>query len=253
MPETPTIGLLVCDHLDPVVRDAIGGDYQDLLFPDLLGPVGAELRLYEAVNGDLPADPFECDAWVTTGSRHSAMDEDPWIQRLGEFLGRIVESGRPLVAICFGHQLLAKAQGGRVVRSENGWGVGPKRFEVTGSPAWLAGQDDGFEVLMSHRDQVEVAPAGAEVFASADYCPIGGYTIGDSVISLQGHPEFVGELSEVLINRRREAIGDDVCDEALGRLHAEWSDSKIRSGVVTFLRDRLGYDMTTEPSGVSSR
>ena len=240
MPKRPTIGLLVCDHLDAEVVDVVGGDYDDLLFPQLLGPLHAELRCYDAVDGVLPVSPSECDAWVTTGSRHSAMDEDQWIINLGAFLVDVVESERPLVAICFGHQLLARAMGGAVVRAEQGWGIGPKRFVLSDPPDWLSEAGGTFEVLMSHRDQVVEVPVGARVFATSQYCPVGAYVIGENVFSVQGHPEFVASLSRILIERRRGLIDARVCDEALERLGGAWSDEEIKRGVVAFLDQRLG-------------
>ena len=168
------------------------------------------------------------------------MDEDQWIINLGAFLVDVVESKRPLVAICFGHQLLARALGGAVVRAMQGWGIGPKRFVLSDPPDWLSEAGGTFEVLMSHRDQVVEVPAGARVFATSQYCPVGAYVIGENVFSVQGHPEFVASLSRVLIERRRGLIDASVCDEALERLGGAWSDEEIKRGVVAFLDQRLG-------------
>jgi GMP synthase-like glutamine amidotransferase len=183
-----TVGLILCDHLDPGPA-AVAGDYPDL-FPAAFAPHGLELRVYEATLGELPEDLDECDVWMVSGSRRSAYEDEGWIAAVSDLIVRIEAARRPLAGICFGHQLTARALGGEVTRAEVGWGVGGRRFDVVAPAPWM---DDGdrFTLLMSHRDQVTRLPDGAEVVATAPYCPVGAYRIGDHVFCVQGHPEFV--------------------------------------------------------------
>ena len=106
-----TIGLLLCDHLDPDVADAVG-DYTEL-YPKAFGRVGVDLRIYEATLGELPTSIDECEGWITSGSRHSSYEDQPWIHALAELQRELAAARRPQVGICFGHQLLARALGGR--------------------------------------------------------------------------------------------------------------------------------------------
>jgi GMP synthase-like glutamine amidotransferase len=221
------IGLLLCDHLDPEVVDALA-DYTEL-YPQVLGPVGIELRIYEVTRGELPGAVDECDGWIVSGSRRSAYEDEGWIHAVGVFIREVVAAQRPLLGVCFGHQLIALSLGGEVVPAEAGWGVGTKSFDVVAGAPWLDPHVDRFRILMSHKDQVQRLPEGAEVLATATYCPVGAYRIGDHVFCVQGHPEFVPELSRLLIERRRGVLGDEVADAGLASLD-EPVDRELMAG-----------------------
>ncbi len=227
-----TVGLLLCDHLDPDVVEAVG-DYTDL-FPAAFSPAGVELRIYEATEGELPASTDECDAWITSGSRRSCYEDEGWIEDLHDLSRRLADERRPHVGVCFGHQLIARALGGEVTRAEVGWGVGAKTFRVCAPAPWMQPPPEEFTILMSHRDQVTRLPEGAEVVASADYCPVGAYRIDDHVFAVQGHPEFVPELARRLIHKRRDALGG-VADEGLESLREPLDHDLVVRWMAAFL------------------
>lgn len=246
-----TVGLLLCDHLDPAPA-AVAGDYPEL-FPAAFGPHGIDLRIYEATRGELPTDLDECDAWMTSGSRRSAYDDERWIAELGDLIVELDRARRPHAGICFGHQLTAMALGGEVRRAAVGWGVGGHTFEVVGRAPWM---DDveRFTILMSHRDQVTRLPDGAEVVAEAAYCPVGAYRIADHVFCVQGHPEFVPGLSAALMEGRRDAIGDDVVTAGLASLHPPappLDQDRVAGWISRFFRHALG-DRPPLPTGVTT-
>ena len=226
------VGLLLCDHLDEDMA-AIEGDYP-VLFPARFGPVGLDLRIYECTAGEFPERTDECDGFITSGSRHSAYEDLDWIRGLNEFQRRLFDDGVPQVGICFGHQTIAQALGGRVEKAA-GWGVGVKTFDVVELAPWMDPAKPSFNILMSHQDQVVELPEGAEVLATADYCPVGAYRVGDLVFCVQGHPEFVPELSRGLLGKRRERIGAEVCDPALDSLSAPLDHDTVASWMATFL------------------
>lgn len=211
-PDAP-VGLLLCDHLDPEVI-AEHGDYTEL-FPNLFEPLVGELTVYDVTAGEFPDSARECRGWIVSGSRHSAYDDLDWIARLEELVRGIVSERVPLVGICFGHQVIARALGGDVDKAEVGWGLGAKTFKIIASTGAIEGT---MTLLMSHQDQVTAVPEGATVFATSEYCPVGGYRIDDRVLCVQGHPEFVPELLTTLLERRRGIIDGDVIDEALAGL-----------------------------------
>jgi GMP synthase-like glutamine amidotransferase len=83
-----------------------------------------DYRGFEVAQGELPASPDVCDAYVITGSPRGVYDDDPWIAELSVFIREAYGAGKKLIGICFGHQILAHALGGQVEKSEKGLGLG---------------------------------------------------------------------------------------------------------------------------------
>ena len=227
------VGLLLCDRLDPDIAATVG-DYTEL-FPGRFAPLGVELTAFDLTAGTFPteADLAELDGWMISGSRRSVYEDEGWIRDLEALTRRLVEERRPLIGICFGHQMVAQALGGTVAAAEVGWGVGGRRFTVVDSAPWMDG-GDAFTLLMSHQDQVTRLPDDAEVLATAEYCPVGAYRIGDHAFCVQGHPEWVPELSRILMGRRRDRIGAERVDEALATLDGHLDQDRVAGWIADF-------------------
>ncbi|MBL4807633.1 MAG: type 1 glutamine amidotransferase [Rhodobacteraceae bacterium] len=107
------------------------GDYP-AMFEKLLGDLLSEASFFavSVVHGEMPTAPDQADVWIITGSRHSAYEDLPWVDVLKEFLRQCMARKVPIVGICFGHQILAEAMGGKVEKSTKGWGVGVQDYAV---------------------------------------------------------------------------------------------------------------------------
>lgn len=227
------VGLLVCGHLPPEYTE-IAGDLDDM-FESLLGD-RLELRRYSLVDGVFPDEPDENDGWITTGSRFSVFDDLPWIKQFADLTRRIVDAHTPLVGICFGHQMIAHALGGRVERSERGWGVGVKTVEVTDKLPWMEPPAARYSVLNSHQDQVTVLPPGARIIGTNDHCKVSALAFGDRVVGFQGHPEFVPEFVQRLMQDRRGLrIPEEVVDQGLASLETPPDRELLADWIISFL------------------
>ncbi len=200
------IGILETGEVHPDL-EARHGDYP-AMFERLLGAVdpGLEFATVRVVAGEMPAAPGQADAWLVTGSRHGVYDGLPWIEPLKGFLRACVAARVPVVGICFGHQLLAEALGGRAVKSDRGWALGVQDYEVAARPGWMADLPDRFAVSALHQDQVVELPPGATVLARSSHCPYAALAYGDpedpDVVTLQPHPEFGPAFMDELLALR---------------------------------------------------
>ncbi|MGR3502930.1 glutamine amidotransferase-related protein [Pseudaestuariivita sp.] len=210
------IGLLVAGHV-PDVLVAEFGTYGDM-FKDFLGGQGFDFDVYDVVDGVFPANAEAADGWLVTGSKHGVYDPLPFIPVLMEFIAEIARSGRPMVGICFGHQAIAHALGGKAEKFDKGWAVGRTVYDTPEGSLTLYGY---------HQDQVTQKPPQAEVIASTAFCPYAGLQYGDHILTLQPHPEFDAAYVEALLTTR--AVGvvpEDVVETARASLTEGATDGR---------------------------
>lgn len=196
------IGILECGALPPSLKPRFG-EYGRMVHR-MLG-FDREAVVFHVPNGDVAAKAAGCDAYVLTGSSAGVYDELPWIPELIDFL-RQVRGRSKLVGICFGHQVMAEAFGGKVVKSPRGWGIGLQRYDVQHRASWMDETTAAVRIPASHQDQVVECPPGARVTAANAFTPFAGLDYGDA-ISFQFHPEFDAAFGTALIEAKRESYG----------------------------------------------
>ena len=215
------IGILETGRTPP---DLIGayGSYADMIRGLLTSAdPGLEFVVYPVLEDQFPDSPDACDGWVITGSRHGVYENLPWMLRLQDLLRTLVAARRPVVGICFGHQILAQALGGRVEKSAKGWGVGIHEYPLTMVPPLLDGAPPALKLSAMHQDQVVELPPSATVVASSEFCPNAVLVYGDTALSFQGHPEFGIPFEADLVALRRGLIPEPLADAALADLKQE--------------------------------
>ncbi|MBY5990832.1 glutamine amidotransferase-related protein [Ferrimonas balearica] len=231
------IGILDCDKVDPALAVDYGqyGEMFEAGF-NRVRP-GTTCRLYDA-QGDALPEVTECDAWVISGSRHSAYEPLEWIQRLSAWVPQAMAADRPIAGICFGHQLLAQALGGQVAKATQGWGMGPYETRVVSPAPWFPAGIDRWFLLSSHQDQVQTLPAGATLLASSDFCPNYSFVIEDKVFTVQGHPEFPVGYNRALADKRRAQIGEAVYRQAQAGFARPVDSDRFLASILDFLQRR---------------
>jgi GMP synthase-like glutamine amidotransferase len=184
------------------------GDYPGM-FERLLAPWSREFTFSSTAAHKGAAMPVlsDFDGLLITGSPAGVYDGYDWIGPCEDLVRRTAKAGKPQVGICFGHQLMAQAFGGRTEKSGRGWGVGVHDYTLNGGAEWMSPQSSRLACAVSHQDQVVEAPAGARVLGGSEFCPIGVLEFMQGpAISFQQHPEFAHDYGETLLRFRKDRI-----------------------------------------------
>ncbi|MDB5447294.1 MAG: glutamine amidotransferase, class [Phenylobacterium sp.] len=212
------------------------GSYPEM-FRKLLGEDAFDYSVFAVDEGELPPSPETCEAYLVTGASAGVYDPLPWIGELKGFLNAAKGRAR-LVGVCFGHQVMAEAFGGQVIKSPKGWGLGEQTYEILRREPWM---DEAREVRLpgSHQDQVVEAPRGAEVVAASGFTPIGALAYRDQpAISIQLHPEFEPAYAVALLEARRgRLLTEEETDRAIASYQAPDDRARVGGWIRNFLLD----------------
>ena len=201
------------------------------MFRKLLGPSAYDYEVFDAETGHLPGSIDACPAYIITGSANGAYETLPWIADLKRFLHQ-AKGQAALVGICFGHQIMAEAFGGKVIKSPKGWGAGAHTYSVQHPQPWLDGASR-ITLPASHQDQVVTLPPAAEIVAASSFTRYGMLAYNDQpAISMQLHPEFEPDYAAALVEiRRGHGLTDEQADCALTSLQQPL-DSICAAGLI---------------------
>ncbi|KAG6040787.1 hypothetical protein E4U41_007056 [Claviceps citrina] len=223
-------------------------------------PLPSQLTIsaHDVVNSPDTAYPAldAIDALLLTGSRHTAFDNDPWILTLVQYTALALQSRRvKVVGICFGHQIVGRALGAGVGKSQNGWEVAVTEVDLTDVGRQIFGLDKlpndkdlssvdrvpsiRQRIHQMHRDIVHSFPSDAVPLGSNAFCPVQAMYKPGEYLTVQGHPEFTEDIiSEILVNRHKAGIfSDEVYEGAMARVSVPHDGVAVGRAILKFIRE----------------
>jgi len=202
-----------CGSALPALRET-RGDYEDWILAGM-GLAREDARVAAVAEGaELPA-PQQVAAAVLTGSSAMVSERADWSERTAAWLREAVASGLPVLGICYGHQLLAHALGGRVARNPRGREIGSVDVETLPAAredALLGALPQRLCVHATHVESVLELPAGARHLAASECDPHQAFSVGDSAWGVQFHPEFDAGVIRGYLEVRREILAREGLD-----------------------------------------
>ncbi len=218
----------------------MSASYQDYpgMFRSLLGRVQTtpiiELISFPIIEGSNLPDINKFDGFLITGSASGVYEKTNWMNDLFNFIRIVNKKKKKIAGFCFGHQAIAVALGGEVVKSEKGWGVGIRRHSVFNNKNWMTPKKNDLDLIYMHQDQVTKLPESAVKLSGDDFCPFSSFSIEEHVLSMQGHPEFSAEFTRDLITLRSENIGAEKANVALKSLSKPHDGPVVGQWIVNF-------------------
>lgn len=243
---TTKIGILRADDVSPELASEYG-EYPEMVENLLVSANLArgadakslEFTSYPVNRQQYPSHIDEVDGYIITGSKSSVYDNEPWIAELHHFIGALHSSNKKTVGICFGHQIIASALGGKVEKADIGWGVGVKATHLSQAAADIGLQLNGsarsLNLLYSHQDQVTAPAPGSTLLASTDICPVAMTAIGEHILSFQGHPEFSHQYAQALYRLREKNYPPATYKNAMISLQEQEHGALVADWIIDFI------------------
>jgi GMP synthase-like glutamine amidotransferase len=195
-----------------------------------------DITVFNTMRGEYPAAFDAFDAVLLTGSRSDSFSDEPWVVELRRVVTGLLQQGKKMVGVCFGHQLIALCLGAPVGRAPQGWGVGRMTYDWHRPDLPHSEDRTHISLLASHQDQVFALPPGATLVASNEFCPVASFTVGNEVFCIQPHPEFSEDVSAYLLDKRRGLLGEDMYTASRQSLVHGHEGEHIGRMVVAFLQ-----------------
>jgi GMP synthase (glutamine-hydrolysing) len=191
------------------------------------------LAVHHIFKGDPLPEPDALLGAVLSGSGAMVTDREPWSEATVRWLARAVPTGLPVLGVCYGHQVLAEAFGGRVDWNPKGREIGTIRVELTaaaqehplfnGLPALLRAQ-------ATHSQSVVQLPPDATLLGGTALDAHQAFALSERAVGVQFHPEFDADILAGYLAHRAEQLSAEGLDPAA--LTADLAETPDAAGLL---------------------
>lgn len=186
------------------------GDFEDWIIKGL-NVLPEDTRVVDAAREEQLPELDTCRSAVIAGSHEMVTQNFGWSLRVESWVAQLVENRIPVLGICYGHQLLAKAVGGIVDYHPKGIEIGTVEIRNAGGEEWksdglFSGLPDPFKVHACHSQTVVALPDRAVLLARNAYEPHHAFRIGPNAWGVQFHPEYDGDIMQAYIQNMEDII-----------------------------------------------
>ncbi|CAM1502346.1 Fc.00g043300.m01.CDS01 [Cosmosporella sp. VM-42] len=245
------LAVLECDTPFPAVKK-IHGSYAEifrkLLTKGLQGlgtDVQLDLTLWDVVEAQEYPSVDDVDGFLLTGSKHSAFEDDPWIVKLVDFVKEVhTKTSKPVVGICFGHQIVGRALGANVGVNPGGWEISVVEVPFNEEGQKVFGVSS-LELHQMHRDAVLEVPEGVVNLGSSPACKVQGLYEPGRILTLQSHPEFDPSIMIEILESRHKAkmFDDEMFNDGMKRAQRPHGGTLVSTKIWKFLLDSKAEEM----------
>lgn len=184
------------------------GDFEDWIAGGMDAP-GRRIEIVSPASGEALPPPGDISGVVLTGSHYMVTSGEEWSEETAKWIREVVRVEKPLLGICYGHQLLALATGGVVGYNSRGREFGTAlvylREECAADPLF-GGLASPMPAHVCHAQSVLALPPGAVLLGSNDHDPHHAFRIGKNTWGVQFHPEFPAEAARAYVERNAEDL-----------------------------------------------
>ncbi|MCG8567983.1 MAG: glutamine amidotransferase [Desulfobacterales bacterium] len=204
---SPSIYIIKTGDTFPDVKDTLG-DFEDWIARGLdVDPQFMEV--VDVPRGDALPRPRQMAGAVIAGSHAMVTEELDWSLAIEAWLPPLITGRIPLLGICYGHQLLAKAMGGESGYHHGGIEIGSNAIHPTPEARddlLFAGLPTEFKGHTTHSQTVLTLPPGAVCLARNGFEPHHAFRLGDVAWGVQFHPEYSRDIMATYVEQMEELI-----------------------------------------------
>ncbi len=175
----------------------------------------------------------ECTGAVIAGSHAMVTQDLDWSIAIETWLPQVIEAGIPVLGICYGHQLLARAMGGIVDYHPKGLEIGTTGIEClesNTSDVLFKDIPDCFDVHVCHSQTVVQLPKNAVLIAKNEFEPHHAFRIGRSAWGVQFHPEYDENIMAAYAKNMEDSINSS--GQALSGILARMKPTPVAAKIL---------------------